>query len=80
MFHLTKRWSKESVQDMKIYKDMKQSEKDKQLIEAAFEINYTRWYEIESLIEQAESEETKRILKSRMVSLYHQEEASAGLL
>ena len=48
---------------MKIFKDMKQSEKDKQLIEAAFEINYTRWYEIESLIEQAESEETKRILK-----------------
>ena len=65
---------------MKIFKDMKQSEKDKQLIEAAFEINYTRWYEIESLIEQAESEETKRILKSWMVSLYHQEEASAGLL
>lgn len=65
---------------MKIYKDMKQSEKDKQLIEAAFEINYTRWYEIENLIEQAESEETKRILKSRMVSLYHREEASAGLL
>ena len=59
---------------------MKQSEKDKQLIEAAFEINYTRWYEIESLIEQAESEETKRILKSRMVSLYHQEEGSVGLL
>lgn len=59
---------------------MKQSEKDKQLIEAAFEINYTRWYEIESLIEQSESEETKRILKSRMVSLYHREEASAGLL
>ena len=65
---------------MKIFKAMKQSEKDKQLIEAAFEINYTRWYEIESIIEQAESEETKRILKSRMVSLYHLEEASAGLL
>lgn len=65
---------------MIIFKDMKQSENDKQLIEAAFEINYTRWYEIESLIEQAESEETKRILKSRMVSLYHREEASAGLL
>lgn len=65
---------------MKIFKDMKQSEKDKQLIEAAFEINYTRWYEIENLIEQAEFEETKRILKSRMVSLYHREEASAGLL
>ena len=65
---------------MKIFMDMKQSEKDKQLIEASFEINYTRLYEIESLIEQAESEETKRILKSRMVSLYHREEASAGLL
>lgn len=59
---------------------MKQSEKDKELIQEAFEINYTRWYEIESLIEQAESEETKRILKSRMMLLYHREEASAGLL
>ena len=65
---------------MKIFKTMKQSEKDKELIQAAFEINYTRWYEIESLIEQAESEETKRILKSRMLSLYHREEASVGLL
>lgn len=59
---------------------MKQSEKDKELIHQALEINYTRWYEIDSLIEQAESEETKRILKSMMVSLYHQEEAKAGLL
>ena len=59
---------------------MKQSERDKELIHQSLEINYTRWYEIESLIEQAESEETKRILKSRMVSLYHREEASAGLL
>ena len=65
---------------MKIFKAMKQSEKDKELIHQALEINYTRWYEIESLIEQAESEETKRILKSRMVSLYHKEEASEGLL
>ena len=65
---------------MKIFKAMKQSEKDKELIHQALEINYTRWYEIESLIEQAESEETKRILKSRMVSLYHREEASARLL
>ena len=54
---------------MIIFNDMKQSEKDKQLIEAAFEINYTRWYEIESLIEQAENEETKRILKSRVLML-----------
>ena len=59
---------------------MSKCEKDKELIHAAFEINYTRWYEIESLIEQAESEETKKILKSRMVTLYHREEASAGLL
>ena len=65
---------------MKIFKAMKQSERDKELIHQSLEINYTRWYEIESLIEQAESEETKRILKSRMVSLFHREEASVGLL
>lgn len=59
---------------------MNKCKKDEELIRQAMEVNYTRWYEIESLIEQAESEETKRILKSRMVSLYRQEEASAGLL
>lgn len=56
------------------------SKKDKELIQKAWDTHYTRWYEIESFIEQAESEETKRILESRMVSLYHREEASAGLL
>lgn len=59
---------------------MSKSKKDEELIRQAMEVNYTRWYEIESLIEQAESEETKKILKSRMVALYHREEASAGLL
>ena len=59
---------------------MSKCKKDEELIRQAMDLNYTRWYEIESLIEQAESEETKRILKSRMVSLYNQEEASAGLL
>jgi hypothetical protein len=59
---------------------MKQSEKDKELIHQALEINYTRWYEIESLIEKAKSEKTQKILKSIMISLYHKEEASAGLL
>lgn len=59
---------------------MSKCKKDEELIRQAMEVNYTRWYEIESLIEQAESEETKKILKSRMVSLYHREEASAGLL
>lgn len=59
---------------------MSKSKKDEELIRQAMEVNYTRWYEIESLIEQAESEETKKKLKSRMVALYHREEASAGLL
>ena len=59
---------------------MAASEKDKELIRKAMEVPYTRWSEIESLIEQAESEETKKMLKSRMVTLYHREEASAGLL
>lgn len=58
----------------------KASNKDKELLQKAWDIHYTRWYEIESLIEQAESEETKKMLKSRMVTLYHREEASAGLL
>lgn len=33
------------------------------LIEQARKIHYTRWYEIEYLIEQAEDEETKEHLK-----------------
>lgn len=59
---------------------MSKSKKDEELIRQAMEVNYTRWYEIESLIEQAESEETKRTLKSIQVHKYHLEESSEGLL
>lgn len=59
---------------------MKASEKDQELIRSAREIHYTRWNEIDSLIEQAESEETKRTLKSIQAYKYHKEEASEGLL
>ena len=58
----------------------KASNKDKELLKKAWDIHYTRWYEIESLIEQAESEETKRTLKNIQVHKYHKEEASAGVL
>ena len=66
--------------DTIIFETMDISAKDKELIQIAEATRYTRWYEIESLIEKAESEETKRRLKSIMVSLYHKEEASEGLL
>lgn len=59
---------------------MGKCQKDEKLIRQAMEVNYTRWYEIESLIEQAESEETKRTLKNIQVHKYYKEEASEGLL
>lgn len=59
---------------------MNVSEKDKKLIRQAWATHYTRWSDIDNLIEQAESEETKRTLKSIQVHKYHKEEASEGLL
>lgn len=56
------------------------SENDKELIRKAWATHYTRWCEIDYLIEQAESEETKRTLKNIQVHKYHKEEASEGLL
>lgn len=54
------------------------SEKGKDLINKARAIHYTRWYEIDYLIEQAESEEIKRILKNIQLHKYHLEESSDG--
>ena len=56
------------------------SKKDKELIQKAWATHFTRWNDIESLIEQAESEETKRTLRSVQVQKYHKEEASEGML
>ena len=47
---------------------------DLELIRKAWATHYTRWSEIDSLIEQAESEETKRTLRSVQVHKYHMEE------
>lgn len=59
---------------------MKKTKKDNELITQAWAIHYTRWGDIDNLIEQAESEETKRTLKSIQVHKYHLEESSEGLL
>lgn len=59
---------------------MSASEKDKELIRQAWATHYTRWSDIYNLIEQAESEETKRTLNNIQVHKYHKEEASEGLL
>lgn len=56
------------------------SKKDKELIQKAWDTHYTRWNDIDSLIEQAESEETKHALRSVQVYKYHKEEASEGML
>lgn len=50
------------------------SEKDKGLIKLARETSCFRWSSIESLIEQAESEEAKELLRVIMNSKYHIEE------
>lgn len=59
---------------------MKKTKKDNELITQAWATHYTRWGDIDNLIEQAESEETKRTLKSIQVHKYHLEESSEGLL
>ena len=59
---------------------MAASENDKELIRKAWATHYTRWSDIDNLIEQAESEETKRTLRSVQVYKYHKEEASEGML
>jgi hypothetical protein len=56
------------------------NEKEKELIRQAWDTSYTRWSEIDKLIDQAESEETKSTLKDIQVYKYHQEEALADLL
>lgn len=59
---------------------MSKSKKDEELIRQAWATHYTRWSDIDNLIEQAESEETKRTLNNIQVHKYHKEEASEGLL
>lgn len=54
--------------------------KDEELIEQADRIHYTRWGEIEALMEKTDNPETKRRLKAIMVRKYHEEEYSAGIL
>ena len=56
------------------------TEKDKALIEQAMRIHYTSWYMIESLEEQAETQEARERLKTIAVHKYHLEEASEGCL
>ena len=56
------------------------TEKDKALIEQAMRIHYTRWYLIEALEEQAETQEARDRLKTIAVCKYHREEASEGCL
>jgi len=57
------------------------TEKDLQLIEQASKYtDGSDWNRIEELMNQAESEEARRILKDRQSYLYHKEEGFAGLI
>lgn len=56
------------------------SEEDKSLIEQARATSYTEWYQIDALIEQAESKEAKETLHHIQSSKYHTEEYYAGIL
>lgn len=58
----------------------KNKKRDEQLLAEALNMSYTDWSLIDDLIEQAESEETKKRLRSRQRYLYHKEEASCGCL
>ena len=56
------------------------SEKDKNLIKQAREMNSIYWYRISDLIEQAESREARETLHSIQSYKYHTEEYYAGIL
>lgn len=56
------------------------TEKDKKLIQKAWEIDYIYWGYIDELMEQADTEEAKEQLKSIRSFKYHQEEAFAGTI
>lgn len=53
---------------------------DEELIHEAFAMDYIDWSLILGMIEEAEEEETKKRLRSRMNYLYHLEEAACGCL
>lgn len=55
------------------------SEKDKELIKQAWAISCFDWYEIDGLIEQAESPEAKEELRTVRNHKYHMEEYKSGL-
>jgi hypothetical protein len=56
------------------------TEKDKDLINKAFELRASEWDLVSKLEEQAESDEAKKILHNREMYLYHKEEYISGLL
>ncbi len=56
------------------------TEKDLELIERAKNIPYTRWYDIEELENEADTEEARKQLHSIMSTKYHTEEYYAGCL
>lgn len=55
------------------------SEKDKALIDRAWKISCFNWFEIDNLIEQAESPEAKERLRVIQNHKYHLEEYKCGL-
>ena len=56
------------------------TEKDFELIERAKNIPYTRWYDIEDLEKEADTEEAREQLRSILSTKYHTEEYYAGCL
>lgn len=56
------------------------TEKDKELIKKAWDINFIEWSHIDAFIEQADSSEAKEKLRSIRSFKYHMEEASCGTL
>lgn len=55
------------------------SNNDMQLINQAWDINPMRWYDIDALIDKAESAEAKEELRSIRNYKYHIEEYKSGL-
>jgi uridine kinase len=56
------------------------TQNDTKLIRAAQRTHYTRWYDIDNMIEKSDSTEAETQLKAIKRLLYHMEEYYAGVL
>lgn len=56
------------------------TENDIKLLQQARNLPYTEWYMVDNLIQQADTDECRSLLRAIEIDLYHSDEAACGLL